>query len=210
MKYAEGADPDEFSSDDSDDSLLEEEDIMLIEKALYEDDDDEIEVQNIAADPQKWELVCTLYGHKAAVTSVAFSNLGGTLSHASRRLVLAAILRGSHTTQVARTSQCTGVEWGRREEGTGARRSKAAMRGLSLASCPAIRRLLVHSAATCRHILVRIGAAGLGGEVNEVLRGLMWCVPTFNLQIGASPARRTAPSAPGPPISRPLALMRLV
>ena len=79
MKHAEGVDPDEFSSDDSDDSLLLEEDIMLIEKALYEDEDDEIEQQNIAADPQRWECVSTLYGHKAAVTSVAFSNVGGEL-----------------------------------------------------------------------------------------------------------------------------------
>jgi hypothetical protein len=79
MKHAEGVDPDEFSSDDSDDSLLLEEDIMLIEKALYEDEDDEIEQQNIAADPQRWECVSILYGHKAAVTAVAFSNVGGEL-----------------------------------------------------------------------------------------------------------------------------------
>jgi WD40 repeat protein len=73
MAHAEGQEINDESDDDSDDSLLADDDIMLIEKAVYEDDDDEIEVQNIAADPQKWELCSTLYGHKAAVTSVMFS-----------------------------------------------------------------------------------------------------------------------------------------
>ena len=83
MKHLAGAEPDEFSDSDSDDSLLTEDDIMQIEKALYEDDDDEIEQQNISADPQKWQLVCTLYGHKAAVTSVAFTHAGDRCLSAS-------------------------------------------------------------------------------------------------------------------------------
>ena len=76
MKHLAGAEVDEFSDSDSDDSLLTDDDIMQIEKAVYEDDDDEIEQQNISADPQKWALISTLYGHKAAVTSVAFSYEG--------------------------------------------------------------------------------------------------------------------------------------
>jgi WD40 repeat protein len=73
---ADGMDPDEFSSDESDDSLLDDEDIMLIEKAVMEDDDNEIEQQYLSDEPQKWDLVSTLYGHSASVTSVVFSNIG--------------------------------------------------------------------------------------------------------------------------------------
>ena len=71
-----GADVEEFSSDDSDDSLLTEEDLMHIEKCVVEDEDNEVEVQFLAADPQKWVLACTLTGHKAAVTCVAFTASG--------------------------------------------------------------------------------------------------------------------------------------
>ena len=73
-----GADVEDFSSDDSDDSLLTEEDLMHIEKCVVEDEDNEVEVQFLAADPQKWVLACTLTGHKAAVTCVALS-LGSQL-----------------------------------------------------------------------------------------------------------------------------------